>query len=128
MNYNLYNMQANIKNGQKVNKVMILQKKNNICTQILNILWDEGYILGYKTSKTDKKKLEIFLKYKYSEPCIKQLIPISKSSNRVYMSLLELNKITTIRGLVIVSTDKGLMTLKNCIKFNKGGELLLICL
>jgi ribosomal protein S8 len=56
-------MIANIKNGQTAQKSFILQKQKKICNSFLNLLWDEGYILGYKTQKNDSNTIKIFLKY-----------------------------------------------------------------
>ena len=48
MKNHLWNMFATIKNGLTVKKSFVLQPKKKICESILNILWDEGFILGYK--------------------------------------------------------------------------------
>jgi Ribosomal protein S8. len=55
-------MLAHIKNGQKANKSYIMHPKEKNCASILNILWEEGYILGYTISKKSPQKLEIFFK------------------------------------------------------------------
>ena len=56
-------MFANIQNGQIVNKSFILQKKTKLCSSFLNILWNEGYILGYKV---EKHFFKIFLKKNFT--------------------------------------------------------------
>ena len=81
MKHYIWNMFANIQNGQIVNKSFILQKKTKLCSSFLNILWNEGYILGYNI---EKSHLNIFLRYNQGIPLIKQVQFISKPSKRVY--------------------------------------------
>ena len=40
-----------IQNNQLVNKQIVKYKRQKNCEMLLNVLWDEGYILGYKTLK-----------------------------------------------------------------------------
>lgn len=124
MNYYLWNMYANLKNGQLSKKPFIFQKKTSICSKILNILWDEGYILGYKIYHNNPTCFIIFLKYYKFNPCINKINAISKPSRRVYLSIKDIWKIENELGLYILSTNKGILSLKNCKRLNVGGELL----
>jgi small subunit ribosomal protein S8 len=119
-------MLAHIKNGQKANKSSILHPKEKSCALILNILWEEGYILGYMISKKYSQMFEIFLKYKSKKSVIKYLISITKPSFKIYCSIKQLWKINGNLGLFLLSTNKGILTLNSCKKLNIGGELLLI--
>lgn len=56
-------MISSIKNAQLANKTVIFQKKNNFCFLLLNVLWDEGFILGFKKSIFSTQHYEIYLKY-----------------------------------------------------------------
>ena len=122
MNFFIWNMFSILKNGQLVKKSSVFQKKKKICSQLLNVLWDEGYILGYRTSKVDSSKFEIFLKYTFDSPGITYIKPVSKPGKRVYLSAKQLWKLDTSIGLVIVSTSKGVLPLEKCKKLNIGGE------
>lgn len=119
-------MLAHIKNGQKANKSYILHPKEKNCASILNILWEEGYILGYTISKKSPQNFEIFLKYKSNNYVIKHLTSITKPSSKIYCSIKQLWKINSNLGLFILSTNKGILTLNACKKLNVGGELLFI--
>ena len=128
MNYNILNMFIKLKNSQLVKKNYIFQRKSFFCSKILNILWDEGYILGYKNSDFDPKIFEIFLKYNENKPAIKSIKFISKPSKRIYFSSKQLFKINLNLGLFLISTNKGLLSLQECKKLNLGGEpLVFIC-
>ena len=119
-------MLAHIKNGQKANKSFILHPKEKNCALVLNILWEEGYILGYTISKKYSQMFEIFLKYNSKNSVIKHLISVTKPSLKIYCSVKQLWKINTNLGLLLLSTSKGILTLNSCKKLNIGGELLLI--
>jgi len=122
MKHFLWNMFANIKNGQLTKKAFIIQSRKKICENFLNILWNEGFILGYKLVKNDSTKLKIFLKYNNGKPAIQKITCISKPSLRVYYSLKEIWKIDSSKLFLIISTNQGLKTLTECKKLKIGGE------
>ena len=122
MNYILWNMFSNLKNGQSSKKQIIFQKKTTKCLEILNILWDEGFILGYKTCSSKLDTLKVFLKYKNNSPVINSLTLLTKPGARFYYSAKQLWKLDIAKGLLIVSTSKGFMTVEKCKKLKLGGE------
>lgn len=106
-------------------KATILQKKKNICEAMLKVLWDEGFICGYQV--LNKNNIQIFLKYTNAgEPVINSLQFLSKPSKRFYYSLNQLWKLDSSKTFIILSTNKGLLTIEQCKKQNVGGEPLLI--
>lgn len=119
-------MFANIKNGQTVKRSYIIQNKKKICESFLNILWEEGFILGYQDLEHNSQKIKIFLKYNDNKPVIRSLNLISKPSRRIYYSINQIWKIKLNSSLIILSTNKGLKTLIECKKLGIGGEPLLI--
>lgn len=82
----LLNMFTNIQNGQIARRSFILQQRKGLCEVFLKILWKEGFIFGYKTSKQNPEKLQIFLKYKNNKSAINSIKTISKPSRRVFYS------------------------------------------
>lgn len=126
MNCILWNMFSSIKNAQSANKKYIFQKNNYVCTEILNILWNEGFILGYKICKFNSNTLKIFLKYTNETPCINLLVILTKPGYRFYFSAKQLWKLNVTKGLIVFSTTKGFLTLEECKKLKLGGEPFLI--
>lgn len=123
----LWNMFTNIKNGQLAKKNIITQTKKNICESFLKILWDEGFIAGYKISSVDEKKIEIYLKYtRNGQPVIESIKFISKPSKRIYLSAKQIWKIDSNKAFIIFSTNKGLKSINQCKKQKLGGEPLLL--
>lgn len=115
-------MFANIQNGHLAKRSFVIQKNKKICGYILNVLWDEGFILGYALAEEDPTKIKIFLKYINGKPAIKTLKSISKPGLRIHYSLKQIWKIDSRNTCVILSTDKGLKTLIDCKKLRLGGE------
>jgi small subunit ribosomal protein S8 len=122
----LWNMFANIQNGQLAKKIFVIQKKKKICESVLNILWDGGFILGYKTVEEDPTKIKIYLKYYKNKPVIQTLKSVSKPGSRIYYSTKQIWKIDSNKTFLIISTNKGLKTLMECKKLKIGGEPFLI--
>jgi len=119
-------MVASIKNGQLAKKAYINQRRKKTCESVLNVLWDEGFISGYKTSKNNPNVLKIFLKYKRNIPAINSIKVLSKPSLRIYYSLKQLWKLDSSKGVIIVSTNKGFMSLNDCKQQKLGGEPFII--
>lgn len=126
MSKHICNMISTINNGQLAKKSFVLQSKKKACESILNVLWDEGFILGYKISKNNFNTIKIFLKYKNGTPAICLLKILSKPSLRVYYSVKQLWKLDSSKGFIIMSTNKGFMTSNACKKQILGGEPLIL--
>ena len=120
-------MFANIKNGQIAQRSFIYQKKKRFCEAFLKILWDEGFILGYKTSKKNKNLTKIFLKYyQNGKPVINNIKFITRPGRRITYSIKQIWKIDSTKHFIIFSTNKGLKTVENCKKLKIGGEPFII--
>ena len=126
MNHLLWDMLTRLRNGYKARKLSILQPKNKLCGQLLDIFYKEGFILGYKISKTNPNKFEIFLKYYKEKPVMHKITCISKPSRRIYISVQNLWKLNTGLSLLILSTSKGILSDKDSRRLNVGGEIFCI--
>ena len=125
MTKHVLNMFINIKNGQKSKKNSVKLYQKNICEIFLKLLWDEGFINGYRI--ISREKIEIFLKYsKTGDPAINSIKFISKPSRRVYCSIKQIWKLDSNKTFIIFSTIDGLMSIKDCKKKKLGGEPLIV--
>jgi small subunit ribosomal protein S8 len=122
----LWNMFANINNGQLAKRNVIFQTRKNICESFLQSLWNEGFIVGYTTNNENPNQLKIFLKYKNGRPVINSLKLISKPSRRVYYSIKQIWKLDSCKSFIIFSTNKGLKSIIECKKLKIGGEACII--
>ena len=126
MTNQICNLIAKIKNGQLARKAFVLQVKQKSCENVLNVLWNEGFILGYKKLNSKPNTLKIFLKYKNNVPVINSIKMLSKPSLRIYYSVKQLWKLDPNKGLIIISTNRGLMSISDCKKKILGGEPMII--
>jgi len=97
-------------------------KEVSFCTKILDILWKENLICGYK--KTNNDIIKVFLRYHDGSPICTRLIILSRPRDRLYLSLIDLSRISDDFGILIVSTPKGIMTSKKAVCKGEGGEIL----
>ncbi len=118
-------MLTNIKNGIKAKKPFIIQKYKKTSLNLLNILWDNNLITGYKIC-CKSNKFKIFLNYKNDKSVLKQLIIISKPSKKKYFSSKQLWKFNNNIDIFLFSTIYGILTLTECKKLKVGGELICI--
>jgi small subunit ribosomal protein S8 len=118
----LYNMFDNIKKGQLAKRNFIINKRKKICECFLQILWNEGFILGYKIDTHNTENIKIFLKYKNETPVITSIKIISKPSRRLHYSIKQIWKIDSSKYFIIFSTNKGLKSITECKKLKIGGE------
>lgn len=123
----LWNMFTSIKNGQMAKKSIIIGPRKNICESSLKVLWNEGFIAGYRVSSENNNKLEIFLKYtKNGIPVINSIKFLSKPGQRIYYSAKQIWKLDSSKTFIIFSTSNGLKSINECKKNRLGGEPLVI--
>ena len=122
MKNTVWNIATDLRNSQASRRNFIFQPKTKLITAFLNILWDEGFILGYKICDSDPNLLKIFLKYKNGKPAVSSLKLISKPSHPIYYSASHLWKLDSKKNLIILTTHKGLMTIHECKQTQTGGK------
>lgn len=117
-------MFSSIQNAQLAKKTVIFQKKSNLCFSVLNILWNEGIILGFKIASFSKSHYEIYLKLNFNQRLlifskVKNLNRLNKKNS---FTLKQISKFNLITEVLILSTSRGLLTDMNCKKYNLGGK------
>ena len=114
-----------IRNAVMVGKNEILVPTSKLKAQVVNVLAKNGYIASFEVQ--DGKPRGI-LKVTINEPGtnakINEIAKVSKPGRRVYSSADDLPTIKSGRGMIIVSTSKGLMTGREAKKNRLGGEIL----
>jgi len=93
--------------------------------EIVRILKEEGFILGYTTSSELKKTITVSLKYgAEKQKVISGIKRISKPGLRVYAEVDKLPRVLNGLGIAIISTSHGVMTDRDARKKNVGGEVI----
>ena len=124
MKYSLWDVLTRLKNGQLAKKKSVLIEKTKLAEELIKILWDSGYLLGYVSVN---KKLDVYFKYTATgSPVITKVKALSTPGHRRYSSVKQLWKTDTNTSLLVVSTTKGLKSLYECKQLNLGGEILFI--
>ena len=116
-----------IRNAQKAGHKVVAIPASNAKKSITEILFDKGYIRGYKVSETENNQGEIKIALKYNtdnSPVIKTLQRISKPGLRKYTGSAEMPRVLNGLGIAIVSTSKGVMTDKEARVQKVGCEVL----
>jgi small subunit ribosomal protein S8 len=118
-----------IRNAQQANHRVVDIPASNLKMKITEILYEQGYIHRYKFNEGENGRqgtIQIALKYdkRTKEPVIRRLGRISKPGLRKYTSSEKLPRVINGLGIAIVSTSKGVMTSKQAMAQNVGGELL----
>jgi ribosomal protein S8 len=91
-------MFANLKMVSSLDELYFANKKK-ICESFLKILWDEGFILGYKIDSENSDKIKIFLKYRRKTyyKCYKTYI----KTKSIYYSTKQIWKIDSSKSFII---------------------------
>ena len=110
-----------IKNGYLAKKVQILVPFSKFKYEIAKVLENEKFV--GKTSKKDNQIL-IELFYEDGKPKITDIKRVSKLGLRVYEKNKNLKKIKGGRGILIITTPKGLMTGEQGKTKKLGGEVI----
>ena len=114
-----------IRNAVLVGKNEILVPTSKVKGGIVEVLAKNGYIANFEIQDGEPRGI---LKITINEPGqnakINEIDKVSKPGRRVYSSAEDLPTIKSGRGMIIVSTSKGLMTGREAKKNRLGGEIL----
>ncbi|MEW6410391.1 MAG: 30S ribosomal protein S8 [Nitrospirota bacterium] len=119
-------MLTRIRNANAIKEEKVDIPASNIKLQIAGILKKEGFIKNYKMLKGNQRGIiRIYLKYsEKEEPVITGLKRVSTPGKRVYTKKDKLPRIMGGTGIAIISTSKGILTNKECLRDGVGGEIL----
>ena len=114
-----------IRNGYIARRGSVSLEKADCHPPLLDILWKENFIRGYRKCQDNPKNIQISLGYSEGTPACTQLVALTRPCNRLYLSCLELSRIPNSLGFVIVSTSTGgLMSAARAVSKGSGGEIL----
>ncbi len=118
-------MLSRIRNALAVNKTEISLPHSNTKEAIAHLLVANRYISGVKVVDASVgKTLKLTLSTENSNSPITEITRLSKPGRRMYTSADKMPIVKQGRGIVIVSTSKGMMTGREAHKQRLGGELI----
>lgn len=120
MNYQIGDFLIRIKNAVLSNKagVEVVKTKQNLA--VAQALKRAGFI---QEIKQNKDILEVVLAKKNKKPVLLNLKLVSRPGLRIYTSVEEITS-RKKPSLLLVSTPKGILTSKEAVKKNMGGEVI----
>jgi len=116
-----------LRNAINANHRIVEVPASNIKKQITKVLYEKGFIQGYKFENESVQGLiKIALKYNPTSklPAMIHLERVSKPGLRKYAKAGEIPRVLNGLGIAILSTSRGLMTDKEARNQNIGGEVL----
>ena len=122
----LADMLTRIRNAGKAKHKSVDIPGSQIKTALAGVLKEEGFIKNFKFIKDNKQGiLRVYLKYEGNDRhVIYGIKRISKPSRRVYVGSGDVKPVLNGLGVSVISTSKGLITDKQAVKQNVGGEVL----
>ena len=119
------NMLISLKNGGNAGKQTVMVPFSNFTGEIAKTLFNAGYVASYaKKSRAKGDVLELGVVYVDTQPRIHDVKRVSKSSRRVYLGVDDITSVKHGRGLLVLSTPKGILTGEQARKEHVGGEAL----
>ena len=113
-----------VRNALMRDKTTVNAPYSKLKHELAKLLVKEGFLTSVKKVKKDFDELEITLKYFEDEPVIKELVRESKPGLRKYSSYKDIKPHKGGLGIKVLTTSEGLMTDKEAIKKQIGGEVI----
>ena len=114
-----------IRNAIMVGKNEILVPTSKLKTKVIEVLAKNGYVASFEVIDGEPRgTLKIMINEPGTIAKINEISKVSKPGRRVYSAADDLPVVKSGRGMVIVSTSKGLMTGREAKKQRLGGEIL----
>ncbi len=121
----LADMCTRIRNAQMARKTKVDIPSSKTKVNIAKVLQEEGFIASYEVGGEEKKPvLTLDLKYYQGNPVIEEIQRVSRPGLRVYKGAREIPRVKAGLGVMVVSTNQGVMSDRVARQSNVGGELL----
>lgn len=119
-------MLSRIRNAIAVNKNEISMPHSKMKESVANILVENKFLdkVSVSGNKTDKT-LIITICGSDAKAKINEIDKLSTPGKRHYVNSREIPKVKQGRGIIVISTSKGIMSGEQAKKENVGGELIL---
>jgi len=118
-------MLTRIRNAIAVHKHEVSMPHSKLKQAIAEVLQKNGFVVGVKVDDAELgKMLRIDISTPDTNASISNIQRVSTPGRRVYVNAIEIPPVKQGRGIVIVSTSRGVMSGKDAKAQGVGGELL----
>lgn len=119
-------MLTRIRNAINVGHNEVRLPSSKIKETVAGVLAKNGYLSKVSVEKAEPRdELVILINKEGENPTITEISRVSKPGRRVYAGVADIPRVKSGRGVVVISTSKGVMTGAEAAKAKLGGELLL---
>ena len=118
-------MLTRIRNALLIERQFVDMPHSKVKVGVATVLQREGYIWDFEVIDTaPARTLRVNLKYSPTgERVIQKIKRISKPGLRVYRAASDMPKILQGLGICVVSTSKGMLSSREAVAQNVGGEI-----
>lgn len=126
MNDPVADMLTRIRNAIGNGRQRVRIKRTKVCIGVARVLKEEGYIKDFMlVDDANQGVIEVELKYgDLGELVIRDLRRVSKPGCRVYRGVDEFKRVCDGMGIAVVSTNRGVLSDRQCRSQRLGGEIL----
>ncbi len=118
-------MLTRVRNAIAVRKTEVVLPHSKVKQAVAELLKQSGFIKDVKVTELSLgKSMTIIINDESENARITEIVRLSKPGRRAYRSASEIPTIMRGRGIVIISTSKGMMTGAQAKKLGVGGELI----
>ena len=118
-------MLTRIRNSNSLGRKTVDVPASKMKVNIAEVLKREGFIVNYHVEETDPRSI-IRLELRYGsegESAIRTITRVSKPGCRVYAGAREMKPLMRGQGIYVLSTPKGILSVRDARKENVGGEV-----
>jgi small subunit ribosomal protein S8 len=117
-------MLTRIRNAQNAKIKVVSMDSSKMKIAVAEVLKQEGYVKEYRVEGDVKPTLSIDLKYFEGRPVIEEIKRVSRPGLRQYKGKDDIPVVKGGLGIIILSTNKGMMSDRAARSAGLGGELL----
>jgi small subunit ribosomal protein S8 len=118
-------MLSRVRNAMAVNKSEVSLPHSKVKESVAKILADNGFLSTVQAREENGRKTLVIKINDVDEPSrITAISRLSRPGRRLYVKSAAIPTVKRGRGLVVVSTSKGIMTGKQAASQKLGGELI----
>lgn len=118
-------MLTRIRNAIAVRKSEVVMPHSKVKQSVAELLKESGFVKDVKvTDLALGKNLTIVINDEHENARITEVVRLSRPGRRAYVGSAEIPVVKRGRGVVIISTSKGMMTGDQARKQGVGGELI----
>jgi len=118
-------MLTRIRNAVMVNKPTVEIPSSNLKLNLAKLFQQHGFIDKFVVLEDGKQgMMKILLHYKNGKPVIQGLERVSTPGRRVYANVDTMPRVLDGLGIAVISTDRGLLTDRECRREKIGGEVI----